>query len=205
VPVSVRRADPERLPVLASVLGRAFVAEPMVCWPFGDGGDVEEKCIRTFEYLLEEIIGLGIVWEAGEALGASTWFSPDDREAWEAVQIHDRRVGALTDDDGARYDAFWEWVDARIPAEPVWHLDSIGVEPSIQGRGVGTALMEHGLERALASGAAVVLETAQERNVPYFERFGFRTVEDADSPGDGPHVWFMRREPEPAAQASMTA
>jgi len=189
VPVSVRRAEPERLPVLASVLGRAFVAEPMVCWPFGEGGDVEEKCIRTFEFFLEDLIGLGIVWEAGEALGASIWFSPDDRA------VHDHRVNALTDDDGRRYDAFWEWVDARIPAEPAWHLDSIGVEPSIQGRGIGTALMEHGLGRAGATGAAVVLETAQERNVPYYERFGFWTVEDADAPGDGPHVWFMRWEP----------
>lgn len=195
MPVAVRRAEPERLPVLASVLGRAFVAEPMVCWPFGEGGDVEEKCIRTFEYFLEELIGLGIVWEAGDALGASIWFSPDDRATWEAAQIHDRRIDVLTDDDGARYDAFWDWVDARIPAEPAWHLDSIGVEPSIQGRGIGTALMEHGLERARESGVAVVLETAQERNVPYYERFGFRTVEDADAPGDGPHVWFMRWEP----------
>src|SRR5262245_29476379 len=195
MPVSVRRAETERLPVIASVLGRAFVTEPMVCWPFGEGGDVEEKCIRTFEYFLEDLIPLGIVWEAGEALGAAIWFSPDDRAAWEAAQIRDRRIDSLTDDEGRRYDALWEWVDSLLPAEPVWLLDSIGVEPSAQGRGVGTALIEHGLERVRASGTAVVLETAQERNVPYYERFGFRTVEDAAAPGGGPHVWFMRWEP----------
>jgi hypothetical protein len=39
------------------------------------------------------------------------------------------------------------------------------------------------------------LETGRERNVGFYERFGFRVVDDADIPSGGPHVWFMRWDP----------
>ena len=44
-------------------------------------------------------------------------------------------------------------------------------------------------------GEAAFLETGNPRNVAYYERFGFRTVDDGDAPGGGPHIWFMRWEP----------
>ena len=52
-----------------------------------------------------------------------------------------------------------------------------------------------GLERTRESNTAVILETGTPRNVPLYERLGFRVVEEADSPEGGPHVWFMRRDP----------
>jgi len=51
--------------VLASVFGRAFVGEPMMRWPLGDHGDIEERFTRCFEYFLEDLVTLGMVWEAG--------------------------------------------------------------------------------------------------------------------------------------------
>jgi len=76
-----------------------------------------------------------------------------------------------------------------------WHLDSIGVEPSAQGRGIGSALVESGLTRARVDQAGVFLETGTPRNVPYYERFGFRVVEDPYAPDGGPRIWFMRWDP----------
>ena len=48
------------------------------------------------------------------------------------------------------------------------------------------------MARAAADHVPAFLETGVERNVAYYERFGFRVVDDDDSPLDGPHVWFMR-------------
>ena len=36
------------------------------------------------------------------------------------------------------------------------------------------------------------LETGNPRNVPYYERFGFRVIDEGDAPGGGPRIWFMR-------------
>jgi predicted N-acetyltransferase YhbS len=60
---------------------------------------------------------------------------------------------------------------------------------------VGAALIRFGLERSDQTGIPALLETATARNVPYYERFGLRVVDQGDAPGGGPHVWFMRREP----------
>jgi predicted N-acetyltransferase YhbS len=89
----------------------------------------------------------------------------------------------------------WEWVASKIPREPLWHLDSAAVLPGWQGRGIGSALIEFGLEHTRESGTAIVLETGTPRNVPLYERHGFHVVEEADSPERGPHIWFMRRDP----------
>jgi ribosomal protein S18 acetylase RimI-like enzyme len=101
----------------------------------------------------------------------------------------------VLDDGGRRYELFWEWVASKIPREPLWHLDTVAVAPGWQGRGIGSALIEFGLERARESGTAMVLETGTQRNVPLYERLGFHVVEEADPPEGGPHVWFMRRDP----------
>jgi len=65
--------------VLASVFGRAFVGEPMMRWPLGDHGDIEERFTRCFEYFLEDLVKLGLVWEAGTALGAALWIPRERR------------------------------------------------------------------------------------------------------------------------------
>ena len=51
------------------------------------------------------------------------------------------------------------------------------------------------MARAGADGHPLFLETGVERNVAFYERFGFVVVSEGDAPGGGPHVWFMRWGP----------
>lgn len=71
------------------------------------------------------------------------------------------------------------------------------VDPSLHGRGIGTALVEHGLARVDAEGGPCYLETSKERNVPYWKRFGFE-VAFQDSVGkDSVAYWGMIRPATP--------
>lgn len=65
---------------------------------------------------------------------------------------------------------------ARALPEPHWYLAGATVDPSVHGRGIGTALVTHGLERVDAHGGPCYLETSKERNVAYWQRFGFDVV-----------------------------
>jgi GNAT superfamily N-acetyltransferase len=47
---------------------------------------------------------------------------------------------------------FWDWLGGHIPSEPVWVLDVAGVDPAVQGQGLGRRLIWHGLARASAEG-----------------------------------------------------
>jgi GNAT superfamily N-acetyltransferase len=192
--VAITQATPDRLPALASVLGRAFMVEPMMRWPLGESDDVEGRLIRAFESFMENPIRLGMVWEAGAAKGAMIWIPVDQIDAVDDGNLAMRSV--YEREDGARrFDRFWDWVGSKHPDEPLALVDSVAVEPAAQGRGIGSALIRSGLDRARAAGHGVWIETGNPRNVPLYARHGFRVVEDADAPGGGPHIWFMRWGP----------
>jgi hypothetical protein len=56
-------------------------------------------------------------------------------------------------------------------------------------------LIASGLTQAATAGVPAFLSTGTRRNVDIYRRSGFRVVDEADAPGGGPHVWFMRRDP----------
>lgn len=197
MPLEIRQATADRVEHLARVLGRALASEPMLAWPFRGGLDPEpDRTTRLFRILLERYVEAGVVWEDAEGRGCAAWIPPGRLDIFETTDVLAREtIGPFTDDDGARYDAFWGWIGEHFPDEPIWFLDIVGVDPSWQGAGVGSALITFGLERADADGTPAFLETGNHQNVPYYERFGFRVIDAGDAPSGGPHVWFMRREP----------
>ena len=191
----VTRSAPDRLPALASMLGRAFVEEPMMRWPMGGHGDRVDRFTRAFGAVLAQVLPHGLVWEAGDAHGAALWFPPAHAEPWQEHPWNHPLIATLTDDGGRRYDAFWDWIESRTPHGELWLLDSIGVEPALRGRGIGSALIASGLARARADGVGAFLSTGTAGDVSVYGRSGFRVIEDLDAAGGGPHIWFMRWDP----------
>ena len=88
---------------------------------------------------------------------------------------------------------------AHAPS-PHFYLSALGVDPDVQGRGIGSAILEPVLRRADATGAAAYLETATARNVLLYERHGFAVVEELLLPGTDIRGWLMRRPPGPARE-----
>lgn len=190
-PIPVVRALPERLPVLAGVLGRAFAEEPMIQWPLGGSGTVE-TITEMFHVLYAQPAELGMLWEGGDGGGVAVWIPPGDAALLSASDHAARaQYEPLIPDGGVRYREMWDWLESFV-TEDVWYLDAIGVDPARQRTGVGSALIHHGLGLAAEDGAAAFLETSVVANVLYYERFGFTVVDQGDAPGGGPHIWFMR-------------
>jgi hypothetical protein len=57
-------------------------------------------------------------------------------------------------------------------------------------------LIAAGLAQARKVGVGACLSTGTPHNVSIYERCGFRVVEDIDAPDGGPHIWFMRWDPQ---------
>jgi ribosomal protein S18 acetylase RimI-like enzyme len=82
------------------------------------------------------------------------------------------------------------------PAEPHWYLPMIGVDPGRQGKGYGSALMQHALIRCDRESKPAYLETSNPRNVPLYKRYGFELL-DTFQIGSSPSVFPMLRPPKP--------
>lgn len=190
--IEVSAAGPERIDKLADVFTLAFADDPMIRWPLPDSPDLPDRIRQVFASIYLDIADQGVIWEAGDADGFAVWIPAGAAEdMFESDAAVRAQLAPLTDDGGARYERLWDWIEERVPSD-VWYLDAIGVDPTKHGAGIGSALMRHGLDAAAAAGVDVFLETGQERNVAYYERFGFRVVDHGTPAPDGPHIWFMR-------------
>ena len=76
-----------------------------------------------------------------------------------------------------------------------WYLLLLAVDPSCQGKGVGATLLQSGLAWADRDGVPCYLETTNEHVLPFYGKFGFKTVAQGNVLNGGPAIWAMVRAP----------
>ena len=80
------------------------------------------------------------------------------------------------------------------PSEPHWYLPLMGVDPFHQGRGLGSALMQHALVPCDRDHALAYLESTNPKNIPLYERHGFELLGTIQV-GTSPPIFPMLRKP----------
>lgn len=193
--MTVRRAAGEQDVVAAGrILGEGFADDPVMTWVYADGGPGATAAM--FEFLAVEVYaGLGATFLDADG-GAIVW-TPPNPEPWPDDRSG-RFLAALATTaspaDLARLGALNEVMERHHPTEPHWYLSAVAVEPSRRGEGIGTRLLDATIGLADADGLPAYLESSNPRNVPLYERFGFRTTATIDLPGGGPPLVLMWRD-----------
>src|SRR5687768_13481559 len=123
-----------------------------------------------------------------EFSGAALWLPPD-------VQPREEKMRALlqqtvSEQNQEELFAVLEQMGSYHPTEPHWYLPLIGVDPGHQGKGYGSALMQHALIRCDRENKLAYLETSNPRNVPLYKRHGFELL-DTFQIGSSPSVFPM--------------
>jgi len=183
----------------AVTLERAFFADPMFAWIFPDPATRPAALRRLNRVPVEYGLRYGRVTASHDAKAVSVWVPPGP-----GITIPRMiRSGLLGVPFRTGFGPFAKFMDAndtmdkihkkRIP-EPHWYLVVVGVDPALQKRGVGSALVKEGLAHADESGCPCYLETSEERNLAFYERLGFAVLETATLGAGGPPAWAMRRE-----------
>ena len=67
-----------------------------------------------------------------------------------------------------------------------WYLWALGAEPGCQGRGIGGRLLQLVLAQADSDGLPCYLETHAERNLAFYQKWGFEVLNDDLMPGPTP-------------------
>jgi ribosomal protein S18 acetylase RimI-like enzyme len=79
------------------------------------------------------------------------------------------------------------------PKEPHWYLMLLAVEPTMQRSGVGTMLMNEGIDRIDSEHVGAYLETQKLDNHAYYRRYGFELRDTLDPVPGGPPYYTMWR------------
>jgi ribosomal protein S18 acetylase RimI-like enzyme len=191
----VRKATPADIPALAGALSRAFHDDPVMEWLFPNPGKRPRWTRSFFEVRLRQLIRQEEIWATGDSAGAALWAQPDRwklsaGETATMLMRISRGVGRRT----FRGLRGLSLIEERHPHEPHWYLAVLGVEPSAQGGGLGSALLEPVLGACDADGVPAYLESSKERNIDFYGRHGFRVTEEVRMP-KGPPIWLMWRDP----------
>jgi ribosomal protein S18 acetylase RimI-like enzyme len=125
-------------------------------------------------------------------LGAALWLPPGVHPDENALVALLQRT--IPEDNQQAIFAFVEQMDRSHPSEPHWYLPMIGVDPTQQGKGYGTALLEYALARCDFDGKPAYLESSSPTNIPLYERHGFELLGTIQV-GSSPPLFPMLREP----------
>ncbi|MFV2176319.1 GNAT family N-acetyltransferase [Actinomadura sp. LOL_016] len=189
---AVRPATWEDVPAAVRTLSRAFADYAFTRHVVA--ADRHEERVREFQELLLRRVGMeyGRVWVSNDVRAVAVWTTPD-ADPTPAFAELGPRTAELAGDRAEAYASAEAAIAPFRPAEPVWFLATVGVDPDAQGRGLGAAVVRPGVEEAERAGCPAFLETSSERNVRFYERLGFTTTAEVDLPGGGPRTWCMRR------------
>jgi ribosomal protein S18 acetylase RimI-like enzyme len=168
----------------------AFGADPAERWLYPD----PQQYLTHFPRFLAAFGGRAFdektAWRLHDVSSAALWLPPGAEPDGDAI------VAVLTESVAAdKHDDLFstlEQMDATHPTYPHWYLPWFGVDPALQGQGVGRVLMAHCLAIVDDDHLPAYLESPNPRNISFYERHGFEVVTRTQA-GSAPVITMMLR------------
>ena len=191
--------DRSMLDAANETVSKALLGDSMVTWVFPDPAGRARGLRRLNRVPLEYGLRYGYVRQSDESRCVAIWVPPGQpMSPGRMVRCGMLGVPLRTGlRPLARYGGaggVMEKIHKRHMHGPHWELLIVAVDPDLQGRGRGLALVRDGLARADGSVLPCYLNTNTPTLVPFFERLGFTVLEEAKLGKDGPTAWAMRRD-----------
>lgn len=180
-------ADSDRL---FETLILAFETDPLARWMSPELDDYRKSAPDFMRAFAGRAIARGTAYYSENYSGAALWLPPGTEPDEEAMGLTMLQPGRRENLDDVV--AMFEAMGSYHPDGPHWYLPIIGVAPSAQGRGLGSALMKHALLQVDREQLPAYLESSSPRNVPLYERHGFEVITTIQI-GASPPVFPMLR------------
>ena len=174
------------------VLVRAFSADPFAQWIWHD----PQQYHMHFPSFVRAFGGKAFTHKsayyvngfAATALWLPPNVQPDEEKLISVVQ---HTVSEQIQKDFFRV---FELMSRYHPSEPHWYLPLMGVDPLRQGKGFGSALLQHTLIQCDRDSKFAYLESSNPRNIPLYERHDFELLGKIQA-GASPPIFPMLRRP----------
>ncbi|NTU62066.1 MAG: GNAT family N-acetyltransferase [Chloroflexi bacterium] len=182
------------------VISQAFRDDPLWCYLFPD----RQRRVTALPRFFGAFVNLGIrsqqAYRAGDPLeGVAIWSAPQKAEAKFADYLNagfPRLIFSPLFFSFFKAQSIFtrfEQMQKRYAPEPHYYLNTIGVLPEAQGKGLASQLIKPFLTQADAQGVSVYTETMTPSNVTLYEHYGFKVVERYNVPNTELSQWAFYR------------
>jgi len=177
---------------IIDVLVRANWEDPAARWVWPDSQQFLTHFPSFVRALGGKAFAHGSAYYVDGYTGAALWLPPDVHPDENAlIALLGRTVSEQIQKD---FFPVLEQMGRFHPSEPHWYLPFVGVDPSQQGKGFGSALLQHILIQVDRDNMLAYLESSNPRNIPLYKRHGFELLGSIQI-GTSPSIAPMLRKP----------
>lgn len=188
----VKRVTAANEDAAIDVVVRAFSADPAARWLYPDANQYSVNFPNFVKAFGGKAFEHGSAYSIDDYRGAALWLPPDvhaDEDALAGLiqrSVPEHRLEEVF--------SVFQQMDSYHPSEPHWYLPLIGVDPALQRRGYGSALMEHALIQCDRDQKLAYLESSNPKNITLHQRHGFELL-GTIRVGASPPICPMLRKP----------
>ena len=195
------RIDRSLVKPAADLLSKVFQDHPVWRYYYPDDSERPGKVTQALRKIVQEAVQKGEVYATSLNLeGVAVWRYSDGKGItfWQWVLsgglLGIIKTNSREQERQARMSQYSTIMRRRYAPFPHWFLMVIAVEPELQGKGYGSMLLRPMLTRMDKKHTPCYLETQEEKNVPMYQHYGFKVVEEGIIPGTNVFQWTMLRK-----------
>lgn len=200
VPPEPTMLNTTQVEAAAHVLGRAFHNDPLMVHVMPN----EEKRKRLlpvlFRIIVHYCLRYGIVYTAPSLDGLACCQPPGQsitvgRLALASLAGVPVQLGLTGLQRFLHASKYMDSAHKQAAPGAHWYIWALGIDPERQGHGLGSQLLQMVLQQAEKQRLPCYLDTQNPRNVPFYQKHGFRQVSETMITGLDVYVYAMLWEP----------
>lgn len=183
------------------VISEAFFNDPLMLYLFPKAKERKRKLKSMMELLLRIGIKYGIVHTTSAKLeGIAIWFPSNKSKitTWMGLLnggfSYFFKLGSKAVKKQNRLYNYILTKHMNLMPSYHWYLSIIGINPIYQGKGFSSVLFNSMFNQIDKQNLPFFLDTNNEENLPIYNRFGFRLLEEYQIPDTNVVNWAMIRD-----------
>ncbi|MFX0144787.1 MAG: GNAT family N-acetyltransferase [Candidatus Hodarchaeota archaeon] len=197
------KLTPDYIDKICKVAGEAFQEDPTTLFIYPEERERKQKLQYGFRMIYNYGIRHGVAYAISNNLeGIIVWLPPNKTfpSTWTLMKHGGfytmRKVGLKLKAMKRTFTVFG-YIESKhkelVPFDH-WYLQNIAVKPEEQGKGYGGLLLKVMIDKIDSEGLPIYLETNNEKNLRFYKKYGFETIEHVIIPETDVPLWCMLRK-----------
>lgn len=198
------RLNKSQIKPAGKMFAKTFQDDPLFTYFIPNASERKNMAPYIFEFIIRYGVLYGEVYAISPNLeGVAGWLPSEKakmtlwgmiRAGFSSFYSLYSKVGKDVISRMRSFDKYVSSIHKRHTPFSHWLLSFIGVDPMFQGKGYASTLLKAMFARIDQEHLPCYLETQNEKNVPLYQHYGFKVVEEVIIPGTKTSHWAMLRE-----------